>query len=242
MTAAATAQVLCLLDVLGFESLLDRIGLAGIHSKYRLLIEHVAKQRGGVDIVPLPDGGVAMGNREVGNAYFSDSLIFWTPYAGSIGMFSFTQMISEMICLGLEIALPLRGAIAVGEAVLDSKDGVFLGKPLVEVARTERLQEWVGVSFGPSISETPYKCDFYLNTVLPFKSHYKDRASRLATGITVDWPRYWRESRGSEPDATLRALDVDRSFSIYYETSLRFIEFSRINHDWFKSQGHLDYG
>jgi hypothetical protein len=237
-----TPQVVCLLDVLGFEHLLNRIGLSGIHSKYRVLIDHVTKQRGGVDIVPLPDGSVAMGHREVGNAYFSDSLVFWTPYAGSIGLFSFMQMISEMICLGLEIGLPLRGAIAVGEAILDAKDGVFLGQPLVEVARTERLQEWIGASFGPSINDESYKCNFYLNTVLPFKSHYKDTASRLATGIAVDWPRHWRDSRESEPDAILRALDVDRSFSVYYETSLRFIEFSRKNHDWFKSQAHLDYG
>jgi hypothetical protein len=237
-----SAKVICLLDVLGFEHILSRIGLAGLRSKYELLIERTKLQTGGIDIVPLPDGTIAVGWPEVGNAYFSDTLLFWTPYAGTVGLFSFTQMISEMICHGLEIALPLRGAIAVGDAILDSKSGIFLGQPLVEVARLERAQQWIGASFGPSFNETRFKTNFYLNTVLPFKSHYKEAGSALATGMAVDWPRRWRETRDSSPEKWLKMLDIDHMFSSYYEMSLRFVEFSQRNHDWFTRQNHLDYG
>jgi hypothetical protein len=52
--------------------------------------------------------------------------------------------------------LPLRGRMAVGEAILDKTNGVHLGVPLVEVARLERAQEWIGCSVGPSFGVPPY--------------------------------------------------------------------------------------
>jgi hypothetical protein len=91
-------------------------------------------------------------------------------------------LVADAICFGLETELPLRGAIAVGEALLDSTSGMFLGEPLVEVARTEREQQWIGVSFGPSFSKPGFSEGFHLNTVLPYKSHYKEREGEYAMG------------------------------------------------------------
>ena len=192
MASAASLQVVCLLDVLGFESLLRRIGLAALQTKYDALVGYVKEQKGGIDIVPTPDGHVAVGWLAVGNVYFSDTLLFWTQYS-TMSLPSFTQLVAETICFGLELGLPLRGAIAAGEAVLDSGAGVFLGEALIEAARTEREQQWIGVSFGPSFSREGRGAGFYLHTVLPYKSQYKDLSSEYATGMTVDWPRHWRE-------------------------------------------------
>lgn len=239
MPVDSDSQIVCLLDVLGFENILSRLGLAGLRVKYETLVAFVKEQTGGIDIAPTPDGHVAVGWLVLGNAYFSDSLLFWTPYSG-MALRGFTLLISEAICFGLETGLPLRGAIAVGEATLDSGGGVFLGEPLVEVARTERIQQWIGVSFGPSFRDS--KAGFHLNTVLPYKSHYKDPADGYATGMTVDWPRRWRESRKSNPRPVLQALNLNPAFSAYYEKSLSFVDFSERHHDWFTRQPHLDYG
>jgi len=234
-------QIVCLLDVLGFENILSRLGLAGLRTKYETLVAFVKEQTGGIDIAPTPDGHVAVGWLVLGNAYFSDSLLFWTPYSG-MALRSFTLLISEAICFGLETGLPLRGAIAVGEAALDSASGVFLGEPLVEVARTERIQEWIGVSFGPSFQRPEFKGGFHLNTALPYRSHYKASTNGYATGMAVDWPRRWRETRKSDPRPVLQALNLNPAFSAYYEKSLSFVDFSERNHDWFTRQRHLDYG
>jgi hypothetical protein len=234
-------QVVCLLDVLGFESLLKKHGLSGIHAKYAKLIDYVKEQKGGIDLVPTPDGQVAVGWLVIGNAYFSDSLLFWTNYS-KMALPSFTHCIAEAICFGLEIELPLRGAIAVGEAILDADKGVFLGTPLVEVARTERLQQWIGASFGPSFSQPGFNEGFYLHTILPYKSQYKDRENVFATGMAVDWPRRWREGRKSDVLLTLEALDHDPQFSEYYKRTEKFIHFSAANHDWFRGKMRLDYG
>jgi len=234
-------QIVCLLDVLGFENLLGRLGLAGLQQKYTLLVDYVKQQTGGIDIVPTPDGRVAVGWLILGNAYFSDSLLFWTNYS-KMAVPSFTHLVAEALCFGIETDLPLRGAIAVGEAILDTSSGVYLGVPLVEVARAERTQQWIGASFGPSFARHGFNDGFHLNTVLPYKSHYKDPVSEYATGMTVDWPRRWRESRKSDPRPVLRRLDHDPTFSAYYDRTARFIDFSQRNHDWFRRGGRLDYG
>ncbi len=234
-------QLVCLLDVLGFESRLNALGLKAIEAKYRELVAYVREQEGGLDIVPTPDGHVAVGWLAVGNAYFSDSLLFWTRYS-KVALPSFTHLITEAICFGLETELPLRGAIAVGEAILEKGSGVFLGHPLIEVARTERAQQWIGASFGPSFSEPGFNDGFHLHTILPYKSHYKDSASQFATGITVDWPRRWRDSRKSDPRPIIRSLDHDPAFSAYYDRAEEFARFSEENHDWFRKQGRLGFG
>lgn len=234
-------KVLCLLDVLGFENLFQSIGLEKLAERYAKLTEYVKEQTGGVDIVPTPDGHVAVGWLVIGNAYFSDTLLFWTHY-NKISLPSFTQLIAETICYGIEHELPLRGTLAVGEAILDSESGTYLGQPIIETARTERLQKWIGVSLGTSFSKPDFNDGFYLNTVLPYKSHYKDTASPLATGMVVDWPRRWRETRKTDIRPLVSGLDTDPRFSEYYTRTLGFIDFSEQNHDWFKKQSHLDYG
>ena len=89
-------KVLCLLDVLGFESLFTSIGLKQIEERYDRLIEYVREQTGGVDVVPTPDGHVAVGWLVLGNTYFSDTILFWTNYS-KMSLPSFTHLISETI-------------------------------------------------------------------------------------------------------------------------------------------------
>lgn len=241
MAVTPDLKVVCLLNVLGFENILNRLGLGSLRTKYESLIEYVKSQTGGIDIAPTPDGMVAVGWLVLGNAYFSDTMLFWTRYS-TTALPSFSNLVAEAVCYGFEIELPLRGAIAVGEAVLEREGGVFLGDPLVEVARTERAQEWIGVSFGPSFLQLEFNRGFYLKTVLPYKSQYKDKTSEYATGIAIDWPRRWRETRKSDPRPVVRSLDLTPKYSSYYVKALDFIDFSEKNHDWFQAQQHLDYG
>lgn len=238
---AGDLKVLCLLDVLGFEALFKSVGLEEIAARYEKLIEYVKEQTGGLDVTATPDGHVAVGWLTIGNAYFSDTLLFWTRY-NQVSLPTFTRLVSEAICYGLENGLALRGTLTVGEMILDKETGIYLGEPLIEAARTERLQRWIGVSLGASFSQPGFNRGFHLNTVLPYKSHYKEQSSPLVTGMVVDWPRKWRESRGTDVRLLVSGMDVEPQFSEYYTNTLRFIDFSEQNHDWFKRQSHLSYG
>ena len=61
-------KIVCLLDVLGFEGILKDIGLGEMERRYDDLIAYVQQQTGGLDIQPTPDGHVAVGWLELGNA------------------------------------------------------------------------------------------------------------------------------------------------------------------------------
>jgi len=234
-------KLLCFLDVLGFTCIFNRIGLSAIKERYSELTEYVRKQTGGMDIARISDGHVAVGWLVLGNAYFSDTILFWTDYS-KIALPSFTLLISETICYSIEHELPLRGTISVGEAILDSATNTYLGTPIIEGAKTEPIQKWIGVSFGSSFLTSDFSGGFHLDTVLPYKSHYKDNASPFATSMVVDWPRRWRETRDNDIRPLVRAMDVNEESSDYYTRTLDFIDFSELNHDWFKENEHLDYG
>ncbi len=234
-------KLLCFLDVLGFESLFKSMGLKEMAKCYEKLAKYVKEQEGGIDIIPLPDGHVGVGWLVIGNAYFSDSILFWTQH-NKMSLPSFTHLIAETICYGIELRLPFRGTISCGEAILDSQSDKYLGELMFEAKHTEELQNWIGVSFGRSFAKPDFNKGFYLNTVLPYKSHYKNTKSKYATGIVVDWPRRWRESRKTDVRPLISAMDTKPKSSKYYKNTLRFIDFSEQNHDWFKKQTHLDYG
>jgi hypothetical protein len=234
-------KIICMLDVLGFENLHNSFGLSRLRDYYKELTEYVKEQEGGIGIQPIPDGRVAVGWLVVGNAYFSDTLLFWTNY-NKISLPSFTKIISECLCFGIEHKLPLRGAISVGQAILDSETNTYLGQPIIEAARTEKLQNWIGVSFGRSFTQPDFNNGFYLDTVLPYKSHYKDSSSPLATGMTVDWARRWRETRKTNLSELISSLDTVPEYSEYYKRTIDFVKFSEENHDWFKTKPHINYG
>lgn len=226
-------------DVLGFRSLFEGLGLDEIYARYEKLAAHVREPKSGIDLVPI-GGFVAVGNLEVQTAYFSDTLLFWTRYSFP-GFRSFCITCAEAFCHGLEIGLPLRGAISVGTAIMDSALDIYLGQPIIEAATVERTQRWMGASFGPSFNDPADKKQFFLDTVLPFRSHTKPGSESLVFGATLDWPRYWRQSRTTDAASVVSALDTDPKFSDYYSATLRYIEFSKAQHDWFTKDKHLEY-
>jgi hypothetical protein len=236
-------QVICLLDVLGFEAILSERGLDRLRDEYEKLVSYVQEQSGDgrLAVVPLPDGTVAACFMSLESAYFSDTVLFWTHYDPP-RLQTFIPLMADAICFSIELGLPLRGAIAVGELILDKASGTFLGGPLVEAARTEREQEWIGISFGPSFQVPPRNEGFDVTTILPYKSHYKSALSPYVTGMAIDWPRKWRESRAGNVRPLIHALDNDIVYSSYYQKTLSFVDFSETNHDWWNRQQHLPPG
>jgi hypothetical protein len=131
--------------------------------------------------------------------------------------------------------MPLRGAIAAGEAILDKESGVYLGAPLIEVTRLEHGQEWIGCSVGPSILEPPYGQGFDAGSVIyPYFEHYKKKEHPLATGMVIDWPKLWRERGKGDLAAAIDILDSDDEHANYYTRTRAFSAFSEENADWYK--------
>jgi hypothetical protein len=147
----------------------------------------------------------------------------------------FYDVCLDFVCEALARELPVRGCIAFGEAILDSKRGVFLGQPIIEAARGESAQSWAGVSFGPSLDRPEFSYLGDLRLVLPFEQQIKHGKSEWVTPLALDWPRRWRDKFKTDPIDQLDKLDADPRFSVYYETARTFARFSAANSEWWKN-------
>lgn len=208
------------------------------------MIGHVKGQRHKYDIVSTSSGHLAFGVNMYANTYFSDTLLFWGPYAGPF-LNSFVSLICDAVCFGIESGFPLRGAISVGDAILDNDAGVFLGLPIIEAARAEECQEWIGVSIGHTFADERVAAAFDPTLLLPYESQFKkhdEKWKRYVVELAIDWPRRWRETRKSDLRALIKSMDVDSRYSQYYRNTLGFIEFSELNHDWFLKIPNLKPG
>lgn len=229
--------MIALFDILGFEERLSSDGLSRLVDAYTELATIVKEKRGALILdacanARQQDDGtivsnVAMGILEVEQAYFSDTIIFWGQYDRA-RFWTFCDICSEFVCQVLRIGMPIRGGIAVGEAHLDKGTNTYLGYPLVEAARVERTQQWIGVSFGPSFMQEPFRRLFRLEHVMFYTAHRRadSDASQWIPGLVLDWPRKWRQTFGDSPCRQLSQLNTRPKYARYYERSIHFAELS----------------
>jgi hypothetical protein len=231
----AIPMMVALFDVLGFSNRVQRDGIAKIHALYNDLIQKAV----------FSDGMLCVGTHRFndgtacptvftfscGFAYFSDTILLWSPlqqmYVGP-----FLQRCANLMCEALLVGVPLRGAVALGEAVMHRRSSTYLGDPLVEAARLESGQDWIGFAFGYSAHWHGYLAELNPRQIIeydpPMKASYKGDPSC----ICLDWPRTWRDKHGKCASHTLKELNTDPTFSKYYDHAIAFCEHSERNKDW----------
>lgn len=181
--------VIALFDVLGFENRLSTDGLKRFVLAYEKLSDIVRQSRdtliidGGANAREMDDGSilseVRMGSLIVEQAYFSDTILLWTIF-DQVRFWSFCNVCAEFICEILHLGMPLRGGISIGEAHMDKKTNTYLGYPLIEAARVEKAQQWIGASFAPSFTHEPYCRMFRPESILFFTAQPESRCRRLS--------------------------------------------------------------
>ena|ERR1022692_448945 len=132
-------QLFCFLDVLGFSNLVQNIGLECLYEKYRQLIQAAKKQQRDGVFFSSRFGHPFFGYERIESFYFSDTIIFWCPY-DIHHLEALATSLKEVLCRSIEIELPLRGAISVGQARLNFEEKVFIGKPIIKAANAEKFR------------------------------------------------------------------------------------------------------
>lgn len=235
------------IDILGFESLLTRVGLPELHRLYNKLLQTAlapnseahpwSKARSIVKGVIVP----ALMWVPIQTAYFSDSILLWVHYnPGHVG--DFLLRISKVFCEALEMGLPMRGAISFGEAIFDKASNTFLGSPLVEAARIEKEQDWVGVTIGASFKDEKHKIPVPPEMVSVYRPPMKTNKEELLSGLVLDWPRVWRELKTGSALKCLNALcspELPEFIKKRYHASASFYEYSEKHQDWFFPKGAI---
>lgn len=228
--------ILALLDVLGFSARLERDGLDATLRLYQDLINRAV----------LTDAYRCLGARDAGDgtrvpvlfalpvkyAYFSDTILLWVPLDP---MFAdpFVLRCANLVCEALNMGVPLRGALVLGEAVLDQSTGTYLGKPLVEAARLEAAQGWVGLTFAPSATWPPFLAELSPKLIIEYAAPMKQGTEDRASPVVLDWPRRSRELT-TRPALELLKDMATAAPHAYYDATADFVRFSEANHEWFE--------
>lgn len=226
-----TEFLICLLDVLGFENLFNELGLEIIESKYKELIEIVEKQNIGVAVLQGPGGHPVVFSPNIKSAYFSDTIIFWCNY-DTYRMEVLLNCLKEVVCKSIEIGLPLRGSISVGKVIIDKEQSIFLGQPIIEAARAEKVQKWIGITLSNAFNKEPYCGGFKADCILQYDKHLKEGGQEKVIPLVIDFPRHWRLKRNHSLIDAIQKLNKDEKYSKYYNNTIDFVNFSVGNHDW----------
>jgi hypothetical protein len=185
---------------------------------------------------------------EINAIYSSDTIMLWSNLAyklvqdksiellkknanhsaygylsNSVPLMPFLSMCAEIICTSIEIDLPLRGALAMGDAVFNEDDLIFLGDPIVDAARLEKEQNCIGLSICNSFVEQPDHHKFFL----PYSKHFKDDFNKPHKEYALNWPLFWRNSRTEEIESIINKMAEENNNHQYYSNTLNFIKYSK---------------
>lgn len=222
-------------DVLGFSAWVQSTELSEILDSYHCLIERAVlrpNEKGSLSAVLTAEGAQLAVGRAPEFAYFSDTILLWCPLMpAAVG--DFVERCNDLICEALEMNIPLRGAITLGDAVLDNGAGYYIGEPVVEAHNVEAGQEWIGLTLGQSAFWSPFLTQQHGTSLIEYEAPMKPKYQQFACPIVVDWPRRWRDRNGGEcPSEKLRQLNTDPQYSQKWENSIAFAGFSLKKHDW----------
>jgi len=223
-------------DVLGFSRWVKTESLQIILDSYHLLIEKAVirpNEKGSLSAVQTHEGMLFAIGKAPSYAYFSDTILLWCPLI-PVAVGDFVERCSDLMCEALAMNIPLRGAITLGDAVLDSKANYFIGDPIVEASNLEKGQNWIGLTFGESAVWSPFLTQLHGTAIIEYPAPMKEKFKEYASPIVVDWPRRWRDNHGNCPSVKLRELNTNPDFSSYWENTISFAEYSLKKHDWHK--------
>lgn len=224
-------------DVLGFSDWIDRASLESIFNQYRHLIDKAVlkpNEKGSLSAFHTPDGQLFAVTGPPAYAYFSDTILLWCPLVPPL-VADFVERCSDLMCEAISTNIALRGAITLGDAVLDNATNSYIGKPIVEAAKLEKGQDWVGLTFGNTAMWSPFVAQLHGASIIEYPTPMKAGYEKYASPIVVDWPRRWRDKTGGDVGDKLGELNKIPAFTKYYDNAKLFADFSRSNHDWFKN-------
>lgn len=231
-----STKVVALFDILGTKDRMTVLGVEGVLAICEKLATFVDQQRGSMVIrsVPAGDGTFcpAVGWLEVEQGYFSDTFVLWADH-DPFRLPAFMQICIDVFCHSLELRVPLRGGLAVGDAHMDKAKSMYVGPALIDASEAESAQRWLGISCGISFNQEEFSGPFDPRLILAYAKQQHPEKNYKLPGLVLDWPRRWRETRKTDPSQVLKGMNSDRTFDPFYTCATQFVEFSRESHDWF---------
>ena len=135
---------------------------------------------------------------------------------------AFVDVCNELMCRSLQVGLPLRGALAVGDAVMDRPRNIFLGQPIIDANILEHGQIFIGAGMCSSFIDQTIPARFRLT----YNKQLKNPSMPGASDLILDWPRHWRKTRKVDVREAIQSMNTEDGFADYYQNTLDTIEHS----------------
>ena len=258
---------LAFFDILGSAKLVSEGNYAKVYDFYTQMIELCAKKEILIShgALPLMDERLKESGWEketevaflkrMRHAFFSDTFIIWIEDIDRFGtrLGGFYEVCSEIFIEALKRRIPLRGAITQGSAIMDEEKKIYIGKPIVEAARLEASQNWLGVSLGLSCGRIyPTEAQYLRYYTKQYKKELLDKPiecemeiegevgkaiigwGNIASSAALDWPRHWKDTEKGNPIDIISEMNIDPKYSAYYENTIEFIKHSNETPDILK--------
>jgi hypothetical protein len=225
-------------DVLGFSKKLKDLGIDKIFKIYEQLIQKTVLKDswrclGRAKVGPRRYSPIVF-NLPVRYSYFSDTILLWVPLVQYF-VAPFTVRCAHLICEALKDGMPLRGSITIGEAVMHKKTSTYIGEPLVEAAALEKVQAWIGASFGQSATWPEFQEELDPKLIFQYYTkHFKPGNEKLVSNLVLDWPRQWRSKFNGSAIDKLNELNNFKEYEHYYLNTIDFVRYSESNENWWK--------
>lgn len=227
--------LLAVLDILGFSNRVRSTSLSEVLELYNLLRERTVKRCDiqSFDLLKVDIGHVpAILCATVESVVFSDSVFAWVPMRRGFAS-PFLKWCCDFVCEGLALDVPIRGAIAAGNAILNTDTDTFIGTPILEAHSLEQNQNWLGLAFCRSVMWPPLVADIHPELLMEYKIPVKKGEP---DPLAPDWPRIWRNQYGDEcPSAKLREIAArqEPKYRDYYLNAANFAEHSAKHSNWY---------
>lgn len=143
-------------DILGFSALVERMPLDALVgntlSWFRKALSHSIHKNEFPSVAPpTPE----LNNHEhIGVAWFSDTVLLYTKHDTDEAVRELIMAVGWLLFeTVLEGTTKVRAGIAYGEAHIDQENSIYVGKPIVEAYKLEKMQQWAGAALSLSACE-----------------------------------------------------------------------------------------
>lgn len=228
---------LAFFDILGTSEKIRCGQYDKVYDFYSYMVDLCAEEQIPISFSGLPgysnvDADMVI-NFPMKHAFFSDTFIIWVEYMDLFGMSlrGFYEKCMHIFTEAIKRGIPLRGAISRGKAIMDEEKRLYLGQPIVEAARAEAAQNWMGIGITRSCQEAAIS---EARLLLPYTEHIKEDYIKngkyiLFTACALDWPKYWRNTQDGNVIPIIKDMIDDAAFSSYYDNAIKFVDYSKEN-------------
>lgn len=233
---------LAFFDILGTSEKINHGQYDKVYDFYSYMVDLCSEEQIPISFSNLPGHNLysktdIVLNFPMKHAFFSDTFIVWVEYDELFGMSlrGFYEKCMDIFIEAIKRGIPLRGAISRGTAIMNEEDKLYLGKPIVEAARAETAQNWLGIGLTSSCQKAALSEAWLL---LPYDEHIKETFKNnnrepLFTNCVLDWPKYWRKTQSEDVISFIEKMNDVPAFSLYYDNAVKFVNYSKENdHFW----------